>query len=201
MKLIWITAVLFAFTGSAFAEEVSVLNTTSKVSWEGSKVIGSKHHGTLKVKDGSIVFEKQVPTSAVVVVDMTSIVNTDLTDPKWNAKLVGHLKSDDFFSVKKFPESKLDIKTFEKITAEKYRLKGELTIKGITKPVELTATTVKKDGAVVTINSELVFDRTDFSIKYGSGKFFQNLGDKMISDMVKVNVSLNLKKPVKLSSK
>ena len=42
------------------------------------------------------------------------------------------------------------------------------------------------------INSNLTFDRTKYDVRYRSGNFFQNLGDKLIYDDIELEVSLAL---------
>src|SRR5690606_22867425 len=122
---------------------------------------------------------------------MTSIIVEDLKDPEYNGKLVGHLKSDDFFSVDKFP-----VATF-KITSVKptnknlgtHEVTGNLTIKGITHAVKFPATIEFKDG-LATAKGKLKVDRTKYNIRYGSGKFFENLGDKMIDDNFEIELNV-----------
>jgi polyisoprenoid-binding protein YceI len=107
-------------------------------------------------------------------------------------KLVGHLKSDDFFGVEKFPTSKLVITEstpFDKGTAT---VKGTLTIKGVTNPVEFKAAYQKKDDGTWFF-ANIVIDRTKYNVRYGSGSFFDNLGDKTIYDEFKLKVSLVVK--------
>ena len=64
---------------------------------------------------------------------------------------------------------------------------ADLTIKGITKPIEFVAD-VKDHAAKATISIE----RTQYGIKYGSGSFFDGLGDKMIYDNFDLSVNLVL---------
>ena len=109
---------------------------------------------------------------------MNSLAVTDEgMDAKGKEKLIGHLKSDDFFSVKKFPTATLTLKQVTR-TQQGYKAKGDLTIKGITKPVEVELLRTAAEGYA----STLVVNRTEFDIKYGSGSFFSNLGDKAIED-------------------
>lgn len=197
-------ALAFVLSGTSvtlMAENHTIDTSKSKIEWMGSKVVGGSHEGTLEVKSGTVSYEKNQPKSAVITVDMTSIKNTDLTDAEWNKKLVDHLKSDDFFSIEKFKEAKIEIKEFKAAKNNQFDLKGNLTIKGITKPVTLKATVSGKEKSLNTIVADLEFDRTDFNVRYGSGKFFENLGDKMISDKVKVKVELKLKNEIKLGMK
>ncbi len=193
---LWSVAVAATLVSSGAAAEAFQIDTAgSKVEWTGSKVVGGGHVGTLQLKSGEIQYEKNAPKSAAVVVDMKSIKNSDLTDPQWNKKLVDHLHSGDFFDTAKFPEANLKIASFKKVDKENYDLEGTLTIKGITKPIRLKAKTVAEKDQITRIVADLEFDRTDFEVRYGSGKFFENLGDKMISDKVQVKVELKTKIP------
>ena len=71
---------------------------TSELTWLAKKVTG-QHNGTLKIKDGSLDASNNLLTGGNFTIDMTTIVCTDIEDEKWNKKLVGHLKSQDFFGV------------------------------------------------------------------------------------------------------
>ncbi|MFK7822659.1 MAG: YceI family protein [Oligoflexales bacterium] len=197
---VFVFAATFMLGSLAYGQQHSISPASSKLTWEGSKVVGGGHQGSLKIKEGFIKFKEKQPLEAQVLVDMTSITNSDLKDPKWNQKLVGHLHSDDFFSTAKYPESKIVLTDFSKQKNGQYKVKGKLTIKGITKPVELQGKMIEKAGSVSALTASLEFDRTEFNVRYGSGKFFENLGDKMIADVVKVQVELKLEKPIKTAS-
>lgn len=193
--------VLFSPT-SLMAKPYQLDVKKSKLTWTGSKVlVASKHTGTVAIKSGQVEFGKDGPASAVVIVDMKTIKNEDLTDPAYNKKLVGHLKSPDFFDVEKHPEATLKVTSFKKQGPNAYDLTGDLTIKGTTKPVTFKATAASEKGGVSKISADLEFDRTEFDVRYGSGKFFQNLGDKVISDKVQLKVELVGKLPLQLGAK
>lgn len=165
----------------------------STLGWHAKKVTG-EHMGNVKIKSGSIVVDHHAPSRGEFVIDMTSISCTDIKDAGYNAKLVGHLKSDDFFSVSKYPEATLKIKSFSPIAGAKtgnanYTVKGDLTIKGITKEISFPATMNVSD-RIITAKAEIKIDRTQFDVRYGSGKFFDNLGDKMIYDEFTLSVDL-----------
>lgn len=164
-------------------KEVKSINPEkSSVAWEGKKVTG-KHTGLISISEGSLEFDHGKLTGGNFVIDMTSITSTDLKGPPAN-KLLGHLKSDDFFGVGSFPTAELDITKVTKSDTG-YSVTGNLTIKGISKPVSFD-TVITKEGAT----AEIVIDRTDYNVKYGSGKFFDNLGDKTIYDDFTLNVNL-----------
>lgn len=179
---------LLGQTGFAASQTVAVDHKSSRIEWRGSKVVGgSSHHGTINVKDGSVQLDGKKLVGGNVVVNMDSIVNEDLTDPKYNAKLVTHLKSDDFFDVQKFPTSTLTVKSGEQQKDGTYKVKADLTIKGVTKPIEFIAKTAA-DGK--SIESDVTIDRTEWNVRYGSGKFFKNLGDKVIADKIELKIKL-----------
>ncbi|NQU68855.1 MAG: YceI family protein [Candidatus Marinimicrobia bacterium] len=157
----------------------------SKISWHATKVTG-EHNGTLNLVDGMVKYHGTHIHGGKFVFDMNSIVNVDIESEEWNAKLVDHLKSDDFFSVTKFPTATIEIMSARPIKGAKkgevnYIFKGDLTIKDIVHEIEFNAVVgFTKEYAQAA--GEIVIDRTLYDVRYGSGKFFENLGDKMIHD-------------------
>lgn len=161
---------------------------SSKVTWLAKKVTG-EHAGTIKVSSGSIIIDGAALKGGSFDLDTRSIVVTDITDAETNGKLLGHLKSDDFFAVEKFPAAKFVIDAVKPTGAGKFEVTGKLTIKGITNPVTFPAS-VKVEGNKVLANAKITVDRTKYGIKYRSKNFFENLGDKTIYDDFDLNVSL-----------
>jgi polyisoprenoid-binding protein YceI len=176
------TAIVLLFTtiGISFAGDYTVNKTESSVKWIGKKVTG-QHHGTISFREGVLKVTGGKPSGGEFVIDMNSMVCEDLTDESWNQKLIGHLKSDDFFSVEKYPVSKLVLTGVEAKGGNNYLFKGDLTIKGITNPVEFEAA-VSEKGNTFSAKGTLVIDRSLYNVRYGSGRFFENLGDKTIYD-------------------
>lgn len=164
----------------------------SRVQWIGRR-IGSSHDGHVKILSGHLTVDGQRITGGEFTINMTSITVDDIKDSDRNARLVGHLKNDDFFSVDKFSEAKLVIKNSEVESSGMQSLSGDLTIKGITKPISFKAE-VKLEGDTVQAKSQIIFDRTDYGIRYRSGNFFQDLGDRAINDDIEINVQLTAKK-------
>ncbi len=165
-------------------EEKKEVNTsTSKVTWKAYKVTGS-HTGTVNLNSGALTFEGDKLTGGEFEVDMTSLISTDL-EGEYKGKLEGHLKSDDFFGVATHPTSSL---VFTKVSASgknSYEVTGDLTIKGITKAVTLD---VSIYGSKATATMKI--DRAEYDVRYGSGSFFENLGDKTIYDEFDLVVDL-----------
>jgi polyisoprenoid-binding protein YceI len=173
---------------AAKATKLEIDPATSKVVYVGKKVTG-EHSGEVKVQSGSLSFEGDVLKTGEVVIDMTTINNTDLTDKEYNKKFVDHMQSDDFFSTAKFKTATLVVKSAKKVKGNTYTLTGDLTIKGKTAPITFDADVTKE-----ATTANVKFDRTKYDIKYGSGQFFQGLGDKMINDDVQLTVNLQAKK-------
>lgn len=171
----------FLFSGiMANAQSLKLDAKKSTIVWTGKKVMG-KHYGKINFMSGSLTSSGRAYTGGEFVVDMNSITCDDLTDEGTNAQLVGHLKSDDFFGVESFPTARLVIKSGNSKGNNKYDFTGDLTIKGITQPVQFEAVlTTVNDG--LEFAGTLVVDRSKFNVRYGSGSFFQNLGNNMIYD-------------------
>lgn len=194
MKKVVLTAMSIVAIGfGAIAENdgkstMSVNSEESKVMWIGKKVTG-EHSGFIKMENGDLQFNGDVLTGGSFEIDMKSITNTDIKDEGTNQKLVGHLKSDDFFGVEKFPKATFVITGAEAKKAGKYHIKGNITIKGITKEVEFPAQ-VTLLGDKATATATLTLDRSEFNVRYGSGSFFDNLGDKVIYDDFTLDITL-----------
>jgi len=164
----------------------------SKVLWTGKKVTG-EHTGTLNLATGEVMVEGNTVINAQVKMDMNSIVCTDITNADVNQKLVGHLKSDDFFSVDKFPQALFSATTFKPNPAgtdgNNYLVSGKLTIKGITRDISFPAK-VEINNGQLKANGKAKIDRTQYDIKYGSGSFFKGLGDNLIYNDFEIEFDL-----------
>lgn len=161
--------------------EVSTEKST--VTWKAYKVTGS-HTGTVALQSGALAFENGRLSGGEFVVDMTTLTATDL-EGEWKDKLVGHLKSDDFFSVEKHHTSALVFTQVRQTGKNSYEVTGDLTIKGITHPVTFDLSVY---GSKATATMKV--DRALYDIRFGSGSFFDNLGDKTIYDEFDMVVDL-----------
>jgi len=174
---------------STFAQKSMRLKTDqSKVEWTGKKVTG-EHNGAVLLKSGSLIMKGANVIGGEFVMDMSSITNKDITNEKYRENLVNHLKSPDFFSVVKFPEAKFVVTGSKTEKNGMLMVKGKLTIKGITNPLEFGVDT-HKHGESYHMSGVMVIDRTKYDIKYGSGSFFDNLGDRTISDNFELKFDL-----------
>lgn len=169
-------------------ESLPVNVEKSNIAWNGYKVTGS-HNGNIQLKSGNLDFDGDKLVGGAFDIDMASITCNDL-EGEWNQKLVGHLKSDDFFSVDKYPTAKFVItQVVSRGTPGDYKIVGDLTIKGITKEIKFLANVKEEDGQKVA-TAEIKVDRSEFNVRFGSGSFFDNLGDKTIYDEFDLEVTL-----------
>ena len=178
------------FGASALANTIDketkeVKTEESTVTWKAYKVTGS-HTGTVALKSGALEFDGDQLVGGEFVVDMTTIGATDLQG-EYKDKLDGHLNSDDFFATASHPTSTLVFTNVEASGKNSYKVTGDLTIKGITKPVTFD---VSIYGSKATATMKV--DRSKYDVRYGSGSFFDNLGDKTIYDEFDLVVDLQL---------
>jgi len=175
--------------GDTLTYEVDLEKST--VNWKAYKVTGG-HEGTIDLKSGGLDYTDGLLTGGTFEIDMTTIKTTDLKGGSAE-KLVGHFNSEDFFGVEKYPTAKFTITNVVPQGPGRYKVAGDLTIKETTKPIKFTATTTEEDGSI-TAKADIQVDRSEYNVKYGSGTFFGNLGDKTIYDEFDLTVSLVVKK-------
>jgi len=158
------TFVVFtAFTPATLTDGFYRINTeTSNIEWSGSKITGKVHSGTVNLTSGGLQLKDGKISNGKFTIDMTSLVCTDIEDPKWNKKLVGHLTSEDFFGVDKFKTANVVILSVD----VNGNVKANLTIKGVTNEV-VFPTTVTVNNKTVTATATIEVDRTKFGIRFG----------------------------------
>jgi hypothetical protein len=186
-----VALVLFCSTVFTWAESVDL--EKSKIAWEGGKVFtDSKHWGTVSIKSGSMSLESGNLHSGNLVFDMNSIVNEDVKG-EWNAKLVGHLKSEDFFEVAKYPTSTVTV-TKSSVSGNTAQVEADLTVKDQTHPITFIAE--RKGDKIV---GNVTFDRTQWGVQYGAKSTFSvsdlagKAKDKVIKDEISINFELAVK--------
>jgi len=193
MKKIFLTLVIAGSTVVAFAQNTININAQeSSCKWFAKKVTGA-HEGYIKFEVGNVITNGKYITGGEFIINMTTLDATDLTG-EYHDKLVGHLKSDDFFGTEKFPKATLKIKSATPIAGVKagsdnYTIVADLTIKGITKEVKFPAMIVVNKNKVIA-NANVEIDRTLYDIRYGSKSFIADIGDKAIDDKFNIKVRI-----------
>ena len=162
----------------------------STIMWKGFKPTGT-HTGTIAVESGVFTMNGDAIESGTFLIDMNSIAVTDIpAEDEGNAKLAGHLKSDDFFHVEEYPSSAFEVTAFE-MQDGKAMLSGNLKMKDAKNNITIPVS-VSENGNIITISSEkFSIDRSKWNIKYGSKSFFDDLGDKFINDDMELQINIS----------
>ena len=155
----------------------------STLKWIGEKITTSQNSGSLDFKSGEMTIKDGLVVSGNFIVDMTSISVEDISG-SGKKRLEGHLKSDDFFSVDKHDKALLSIKGSKK-TDKGFLVDANLTIKDLTHPIQFNMVSIEGG-----YNADLVFDRSKYNVRFRSGSFFENLGDKLIIDDIVLSSEL-----------
>jgi polyisoprenoid-binding protein YceI len=187
VAIIGLSFTAFLSASAAPPKKYVVDTAATSLNWLAKKVTGS-HNGTIKVSGGDITIDGVKVQSGNFAIDMNSMVILDIQGGS-NAKLLGHLKSDDFFSVDKFPSTNFVLTSVTQKSGSTYTVKGKLTIKGITQEIEFPAE-IGFSGKTMTAKAKITVDRTKFEIKYRSSNWFENLGDKAIYDDFELELNL-----------
>lgn len=186
-------------TANEDATAYEVNTEKSVVEWFGSKHLGKTHHGTIQLTNGSLSVENGEITAGEFTADMMTIKNVDLpVDGEYNqAMLEGHLKSDDFFDVAKYPTATFHITSIKQEAGENgntHIVSGNFTLKDVTKEISFPAkVTVADDNASLT--ADFHFNRLDWGVNYDKDGV-EGLLDKLTKqgkdDFVKNEIGLKI---------
>ena len=192
MKKIFLSAILsvitlFAMATKPHVDHVRVNTENSTVKWKGSK-ISSSHEGTVNILKGNLNIDHGTLVGGQFSIDMQTLATTDMSE-EYNKKLDGHLKDEDFFNVSEFPTASITIINAVRGSGNSYKIIANLTIKGITHPISFAAD-VNVNGKNFLATAKIKIDRTKWDIKYNSGNYFKDLGDKLILDEIEFDIFL-----------
>ena len=188
LSLVLSIATLFAFATKPHIDNVRVNAESSTVKWIGSKV-ASSHEGNVNIEKGSISIDHGTLVGGEIAINMNSISCSDIDSREKNRYLVTHLKGEDFFNTEAFPLAIIKITRAVKGKGNMYKIIADLTIKGITHSIAFQAD-VNINGLNYLATAKIKIDRTKWNIKYGSGRFFEDLGDKLILDEIEFDIFL-----------
>ena len=179
------------------AGRYNVLEDSSQVLWECEWLGGASHDGSVQLISGSIDISSASDVSGNFIVDLNSMKCFDLKNEFTNKKLIGHLKSDDFFDVANYPNAVLELDSGENISGNEFKFNGNLTIKGRTHPITFKGTVIENN-LYYDAELKLIFDRSKYDVRYRSASLFSDLGDRIIADDVKLNVKAKFKRDSKI---
>jgi polyisoprenoid-binding protein YceI len=184
MKSLFFTLlILVAVNFTLSAQEVDLSDSALK--WYGAEITGKEHYGSLKFKSGTLNVSNGKLQGGSFEIDMTSLAVEDLQG-EWAQKLEGHLKADDFFAVDQFKTAFLVLTSVKEASENTFEATADLTVRGRTHPVSVTFVPAGTNK----MTASMVFDRSKYDVKFRSASFFSDLGDKLILDDIKVEVSL-----------
>lgn len=191
MKKLIIALSAIALFSTAQAQQGKFDVMASKVKWEAFKV-GGAHNGTIGIQYATYELKDGKPASIMFSIDMNNIVCLDIESPEYNQKLIGHLKSEDFFNSAKFATATFKSTELTPMTADEngnnYMVKGIVNIKGHEEEIKFPAKIEVVKGEI-RAHATLKIDRSKFDVRYGSKSFFEGLGDKVIEDMFNIEVN------------
>ncbi len=167
---------LFGLTAAAAEQKFALDGDNTGVKFTGTKK-GGKHDGGFKKLTGAAT----VADGDLSTLKIEATIDTDSLYSD-NDKLTAHLKNPDFFGVKDNPTA-----TFKSTKVEKsdkgYKITGDLTLLGKTKPVSFPATVEMKEHKLI-VNSEFKINRSDWGMTFGKG---------MVDDAVTIKLSITAK--------
>jgi polyisoprenoid-binding protein YceI len=186
-----IFSIALLFSGGDKVITYNADTSASTITWIGKKVTG-EHNGAINLKDASFDLKEGVLVGGNFTIDMATMVSLDL-EGEWKQKLEGHLKSDDFFGVEKFPTATFVITRSVPKGPGKYKVVGDITIKGVTEQIQFPVDVTEENGQI-TGTAKVTIDRSKLNVRYGSGSFFDNLGDKTIYDDFELSIKIVVNK-------
>jgi rhodanese-related sulfurtransferase len=164
----------------------------SRVEWIGRSLV-SRHFGRINILEGALTFVAGRLSASTIVFNMKSMTNLDLEDPDYRDLLISHLKSDDFFAVKRFPTATLIVTGWQpqgeaSPQAPNGIMTGELTIKDITRTISFPAIVAPQEDGSITAHAAFDIDRTLWNVCYGSGRLFERLGMHLVQDLISLEL-------------
>lgn len=169
-------------------DKYQVKTDQSSIAWEGHKFFGGKHTGNINIQSGELSVSNGKITGGSFIIDMNSIVVTDLQG-ETAVKLSNHLKTQDFFDAGSFPTASFVIKKIE-YAKDKAAVMGELTLRNTKQEITFLADVQSEGNTIRATAKDVRVDRTVHGSQYGSFRFFDNLGRKIVNDVFTLNVEI-----------
>ena len=166
----------------------------SRIEWTGRN-LASAHSGIIKLSSGQIEVREGRPVRGEFMLDMDSIENLDIQDSGMRQVLIRHLKSDDFFDVRRFPSAEFRLLKITPLPAAQpgnpnWEVTGELTLKTVTNEIAFPAMIGQIPDGLIAADAHFDIDRTRWKVLYGSGKFYEKLGKHLVNDQVSLALKL-----------
>jgi len=191
-KIISLSVFAVLITAGVFAQGTkwTLDKGHSNVKFTVTHMVVSEMDGSFRIFDGSLEHTKPDFSDARVnfSIDVASI-NTD------NERRDGHLKSDDFFNVEKYPKMTFQSTSMKPLGNNKYELTGNLTIRDVTKPVTFQVTyggvLTTAQGAKAGFKATTTINRFDYNLKWDRAT---EAGNLVVDKNVTINLNVQLNK-------
>lgn len=191
-KFNFIVMILFLAASSVLAQTSWVVDKShSKIGFSVKHLVITDVDGFFKDYDAQITTQGEDFTKANI--DFKISTNSIFTDNEDRDK---HLRSDDFFNSEQFPQITFKGKSMRKIGNNKYKLTGDLTIRDVTKKIELDVVyngMVKDPWGNTKVGFKITgkLNRFDYNLKWNKAI---ETGSLVVGKEVKLNIDLQLKK-------
>jgi len=174
------------------ADSHNIDSNNSTITWTAKKKLIPNYIdvGTLAVSEGSVDLDGDVLNGGSINIDISSLNVTKTGVGGGFNGLARDMLSGRFLDVETHPTASFKITSVEKKNRDTFDVVGDMTIKGVTNEVVTTIEVVQSEDGTILLSAEFEIDRTDYDITFGSDNFFDNLGDKVIDDVVLIQVSL-----------
>ncbi len=168
----------------------TVNSSETMLKWVGHKFDGSKHEGTFPVKSGEIKMDGDQIVGGSFVFDIANLTIQDLEEgTEEHGKLMGHLKSPDFFAAEEHPEGKFTIVSVKAIEGEgeaTHEVTGNLMLRGNENSITFPAEVEMEEGEL-DVDAKTAIDRMKWDINWDKTN---PAGDMIIKDMVDIMIDL-----------
>jgi polyisoprenoid-binding protein YceI len=179
---------------SAQAQQRYQLDTKkSRTLWKVETV--GRHNGYLLFNKGTLDYSpKGEPSAGYFTMDMKSIRSTDRPTAAGRQEVDKELTTAGFFDTGVYPAATMSvIHIVPTPQPSVFKVSGDLTIKGITKPIEFNAS-INKKGDIVSVKANLSINRTNWNIdlqeKPKQWDFLAAIKEKMIADDILITLDL-----------
>lgn len=185
-QLMMVAVAVLVFAGNAFSEDKYVIDDAhTYIGFSVKHMMVSNVKGKFKEVSGTFIIDEKDMSKCVA--DITVQVASIDTD---NEKRDTHLKSADFFDAEQFPAMTFKSKKLKK-TKRGYTVTGDLTLRGVTKEVQIPFTAVKiTDPQGKTrggLEAEFKINRMDYGVKWNK---FLDKGGLAVSNDVKIELQV-----------
>ncbi|MFY7671783.1 YceI family protein [Tenacibaculum sp. MEBiC06402] len=184
-KIITLIVTVLSFSICNSQEKLPINIEKSTIKWIGELTFHfGGHDGFIQFNEGYFIKTDDKITGGEFTIDMNSMTNTDIKQEEGKKNLIDHLKDHDFFDVKKHPLTKLLITKVTYSDETHARIEANLTLKGITKPINFNAEFNYQDKTMFT---RFKIDRRKWNVYYTS-----KVKDYAISDALGFEVTVKL---------